>query len=111
MLRPGFYENEWVVEKVNKPPIKIIASPTAIYKGLETIIESQIILRTNFPNFNIIWNLVGVSNKQFLVNLFEKKYRKTLKMLDIFIMGVLPDGERRFRIKKYLLFVCLQTGD
>ena len=74
ILREGFYKNKWD-KNFDGDTINIISVfGNSIIKGLDTIIESLEILEHN-TKYNIIWRVIGLSEKDELVKICKNKYR------------------------------------
>ncbi len=85
MLRPEFYSSMWSKQPQGE---KIIISTIQanIYKGLETILESAILIK-KLGKFDFKWLIVGISDDSIIIKIFEKKVGKKFKEFNIVFLG------------------------
>lgn len=91
MLRPVFYEGKlWhPKERSLVKIISVISSST--YKGMDQILKTAALLK-NVSDADFEWNVCGVSAKDPLVKLMERKYRLIYNSNNINFLGtVLPE--------------------
>ncbi|HYM94379.1 MAG TPA: glycosyltransferase [Chitinophagaceae bacterium] len=105
IMRTKFYLNEWNPHLVqNKITIITIIRPN-IYKGLETVFESQKILRQIFSENQIIWKIAGISKQDEISYLIERKYKKSFEDIGIQLMGPLQEDKLIDEMKASDLFI------
>jgi glycosyltransferase involved in cell wall biosynthesis len=85
ILRKEFYLNKWN-QNVQTTKIFVSTIKANIYKGLETILESAILLK-KINKFNFNWFVVGISANDLIIRLFEKKIGKQFKAFNIVFLG------------------------
>jgi len=87
ILRKEFYLNSWN----KKPEAKktfISTIQANIYKGLETILQTAILLK-NLDEFNFSWVVAGISGQDEIVKIFEQKVGIKFKDANIILAGKL----------------------
>lgn len=93
VLRDVFYENagKWRYSKVQK--LKIISTlSNTIYKGLDTILKTAYLLKTQ-SNIPFTWKIVGINPQDQIVPFFERKLRILGKEVNIEYAGVMDACE------------------
>lgn len=105
IMRSGFYLHQWLPQPVQTNYVIISTFKNAIYKGLETLFECKKILNGYFPEFNIIWKIVGLIEKDELPYLVERKQKAKLKDNNIQLLGHLQENELIAELLKADLFV------
>jgi len=86
ILRDEFYMNVW---KKNSNCNRLIFHTTisgALYKGLETILQTAEILSEKI-NTKFEWNIAGIEKNSKIVKLFEKKYPRKSSKYSINYLG------------------------
>ncbi len=105
IMRSLFYQNKWTYG----PPgvqIRIISTTrNTIYKGLETILECALYLKSLFTDKEIIWEVAGVRSNDEVPLLLEKKLKKKFNESGIILLGPLDEGELVSEMLKADLFV------
>jgi len=85
ILRNEFYQHLW-----NKTPQKsktiISTIQPNIYKGLETVLQTAILLK-ELNEFSFTWYVAGSSEGDTIAKLFEKKIGKNLREVGIILSG------------------------
>lgn len=93
VLRDVFYENagKWRYSKVQE--LKIISTlSNTIYKGLDTILKTANLLKTQ-SNIPFTWKIVGINPQDQIVHFFERKLRILGKEVNIEYAGVMDACE------------------
>jgi glycosyltransferase involved in cell wall biosynthesis len=92
-MRQSFYSNQWMPHQ-NKDCYTVISViRNNIYKGLENIIESQMIFDRYFPELNIAWKVAGINEKDEIARLVKKKYKIIFEDLSVQFLGPLREKE------------------
>ncbi len=91
ILRKAFYSSVWQLSnRENKIFISTIQAN--IYKGLETVLESAVLL-TQINKFNFTWHIAGISETDSIVGIFERKVGKKFKDYNVILSGkLMPDA-------------------
>jgi len=87
ILRKDFYSTQWT----KKPgPSKIIVSTIQanIYKGLETVLETAILLK-EMTEYDFKWVIAGISHNDTIVKLFERKMKRKFATYNVILAGKL----------------------
>jgi|WetSurMetagenome_2_1015567.scaffolds.fasta_scaffold52166_2 glycosyltransferase involved in cell wall biosynthesis len=87
LLRDIFHQQFWS-EPANKIIVLVSTLSPAIYKGIETILETASILK-NKRNINFEWQVIGLKGNEELVNIIEKKYKLKFSEQNIRFKGSL----------------------
>ncbi|HVG42633.1 MAG TPA: glycosyltransferase family 4 protein [Chitinophagaceae bacterium] len=91
LLRPVFFKNRWVLKK--NPVLKIITCfNPVIYKGIEIVLETAVILR-RLTHLKFEWSIIGVTEKNDLVRLVEKVKKSTFRENNVFFKGFKLEDE------------------
>lgn len=101
ILRPSFYEaKSWTLGKHTR--LRIISTiSSTIYKGLDLILKTALLLKKNFGN-DFDWHVIGLDEQNKLVRFFEYSLKKRFKDSNVSFLGVFPEAE---------LIVSLQAAD
>ena len=84
LLRPIFYENKWCWK--NESELKLVSTINPqIYKGLEIILETAVLLKKTKLKFE--WNIIGINDDNDLVKLIEKIFKKRFQDNNVFFKG------------------------
>lgn len=87
VLREPFYENAGKWEYPNTQDFKIISTlSNTIYKGLDTILKTAELLKTQ-SNIPFKWIIVGISSQDPIVRFFERKLHITGKAVNVEYIG------------------------
>jgi glycosyltransferase involved in cell wall biosynthesis len=90
ILRSRFYENKWVVNRNEKFTI-YTTTTDSVYKGLETIFETAILLNRKL-NIDYIWKIGGLSLSDNYVKICLKKYRRDFPANNVIFSGPLDEA-------------------
>lgn len=103
ILRAKFYENKW---NKKRSDVFVIHSTSGkdLYKGLETIVETALLL-VEKNDFNFIWNVAGISYKDSIVKILRKKYPNKKAFSKIQFLGKLQEEELVEKLMKSDLYV------
>jgi glycosyltransferase involved in cell wall biosynthesis len=105
IMRPGFYIQKWQPQS-NQTTYTITSTiRNNIYKGLDTIFESKKILSQNFPEFEIIWKIVGIKETDEISYLVERKFKAKFNDYNIQLLGSLNEDDLISEMLKANLFV------
>ncbi len=86
ILRDVFYENKWNKEKFNNSIQLVTIINGALYKGLETIVKTALLLTENqITDFE--WNVIGISETSSIASLVKKWLKINYKSIHINLMG------------------------
>ena len=86
ILREEFYEKQWVYSKKRNLQLFSTASPS-IYKGLETIFQTAILL--NKYDLKFTWNIAGINEDHHLVRLIKHVLKIKHIPLNVHLLGQL----------------------
>jgi glycosyltransferase involved in cell wall biosynthesis len=86
IIRSEFYEQKWRREPVNSFTV-ISVFRKNIYKGLETILKCQSILKELNVGVEIKWKIAGLEYFDEIVYITERKLRDTINNNNIFLLG------------------------
>lgn len=94
VLRDIFYQNEgnWKLENL---PNKLIITSTisnTIYKGLDLILKTAYLLKTE-TNIDFEWNVIGIHSNTKIIRFFEKATQIKSNEVNIHYKGVLNADE------------------
>lgn len=84
-LRAGFYTEQWN-KNAAKEKIFVSTIQSNIYKGLETILECAVLLKT-INKFDFKWYVAGIAADDIIVRIFERKIRKKFEDYNIILSG------------------------
>lgn len=93
MIRPAFFQNEWHPPIRNKEIVIISIIRNNIYKGLETIMESKLILNQLFSGYNIIWKIAGLREEFEISYLVERIYHRKFGDIGVNLLGTMEEDE------------------
>lgn len=92
MLRPVFYQNKWEQNTI-KDRITIVSTSTStLYKGLETIVKTAILLKNN-KTISFEWLIVGQTESGTLAQIVKKWLKVKYCDLGIKFMGLKNEFE------------------
>jgi glycosyltransferase involved in cell wall biosynthesis len=91
ILRKEFYWQMWSYPN-NKTKIFTSTIQANIYKGLETVLECGVLLK-NLNKFDFKWIIAGISNRDEIVKIFEKKASKKFIDYNIILSGKLSAAD------------------
>ncbi len=91
MLRKAFYEHQWAPKKREE---KIIVSTIQanIYKGLETVLETAVLLKEKM-GVAVKWYIAGIAETDIIVKVFERKMKKRFRDYHVILSGRLKPEE------------------
>ncbi len=92
MIRKPFYQHRWEHKKT-KEYVIFTTIRNNIYKGLETIFESMNLLQEKRKELNFIWKIAGISSKDEISNIVERKFNLTFTDLGIQLLGPLQESQ------------------
>lgn len=94
VLRESFYiyQGRWQYKELDSIVITSTISES-LYKGLDLILNTALILKSYFPNIQFEWRIIGVSQNSYLVEQINNHLRIDLSFLPIKFMGNLPEQE------------------
>lgn len=104
IIRNEFYTEEWSQKGTSDFTI-ISVFRNNIYKGLETILQSQKILREYITGGNIIWKIAGLDRHDEIVYLAERVCKESFERNKIVLLGRLGANEMIQEMKNADLFV------
>jgi glycosyltransferase involved in cell wall biosynthesis len=92
VLRESFYKNQgcWQYKEFDRLVITSTISES-LYKGLDLIINTALILKLNFPNIQFEWQIIGVSQNSYLVKQIKDHLKIDLNSLPIKFLGNLSE--------------------
>jgi glycosyltransferase involved in cell wall biosynthesis len=92
VLRESFYKNQgcWQYKEFDRLVITSTISES-LYKGLDLIINTALILKLNFPNIQFEWQIIGVSQDSYLVEQIKDHLKIDLNSLPIKFLGNLSE--------------------
>lgn len=93
IIRPLFYVNEWHPKTESSEFVIVSTIRNNIYKGLETIMQSKIILNEAFPDLNITWKIAGLLEEYEISYLVERKFKTKFKDNNIQLLGPVKENE------------------
>lgn len=93
IMRSEFYLHQWQPKTTQTNYTIFSTIKSNVYKGLETVLECKKILAQNFPEFDIIWKVAGITEKDELSYLVERKFRTRLKDYNVQLLGPLLEKE------------------
>ncbi|WP_276372797.1 glycosyltransferase family 4 protein [Chryseolinea sp. H1M3-3] len=85
VLRKPFRENIWS-KKPGSKKVLISTIQSNVYKGLETILETAVILK-EANQFNFNWIVAGISPQDVIVKIFERKTGLRFNDYDVTLAG------------------------
>jgi glycosyltransferase involved in cell wall biosynthesis len=91
ILKKGFYRNVWD-KKPQENKIFLSTIQPNIYKGLETVLETAILLK-ELDLFKFTWFVIGISNADSMVKVFEQKVGRKFKDFNIVFSGSRQSGD------------------
>ena len=90
ILRGGFYENKWRFNGNEKFTI-YTTTTDSVYKGLETVFETAILLSRKL-NIDYIWKIGGLSLSDSFVKVCLKKYGRDFPADNVIFSGPLDEA-------------------
>jgi glycosyltransferase involved in cell wall biosynthesis len=85
ILRSDFYNTIW--QQPTSDPFVIFSTlGPFIYKGLETILETAILMKKRVK-LNFLWRIAGVEGNEEIIMIIEKKYKQTFSSKNITFLG------------------------
>jgi len=92
ILRDSFYKKVWEQKEFNKPIRLISVISKSFYKGLETIIDSVLLLMNNhFRDFN--WTIIGIKESDHIVKVLKKWKKIDFNTLSVRFLGLKKEDE------------------
>lgn len=87
-IRKEFFDSRW--EKPLNKVVKCISTlKGTTYKGIELLVETFSILKTH-TSYSFEIRICGVSEKEDIIGIIKKKYKREFKNLNIKFLGKLP---------------------
>jgi glycosyltransferase involved in cell wall biosynthesis len=71
IIRDTFFKQQWS-QSVQKEKVLFSTIQPNIYKGLETVLETAVLLKKILP-FSFVWKIAGISPEHSIVKMFERK--------------------------------------
>ncbi|MBN1181894.1 MAG: glycosyltransferase family 4 protein [Bacteroidales bacterium] len=105
IMRSVFYQNEWISKSRRETFTIISTTRKAIYKGLETILESALYVKRFFPKYKFKWRVAGVRNTDEVSLLIERKLKVRFGDVGISLLGPLSEEELVTEMLQADLFV------
>ena len=93
VMRPGFFLHQWLPKNRHTEYTFITTIRNNIYKGLETIYECKKLLNEMNLGYSVIWKIAGITQKDEITYLLERKYRSTFEENGIRLLGPLQEKE------------------
>jgi glycosyltransferase involved in cell wall biosynthesis len=87
VLRDPFYLHKWTYKTTDKLVIYTTTTNNA-YKGLETIVETAILLKQKLGSF-FVWKIGGLSNKDGMIRFCKRKYKDSFPSDNVIFLGPL----------------------
>jgi len=91
MLRPFFFEHEWVQPATGRFRIVSIINPQ-LYKGLEMVLETAAILK-DMAGLDFIWHVIGIKQDEEIVPIFEKYFGRKFNDYPVVLRGSKTESE------------------
>ena len=91
IMRPAFYLHEWKTQNRLDEFIIMSTIRKNLYKGLETIYESNKILKEENSKFKITWKIAGIGENDEITDFIKKKYK--FKENNIHLLGTLQEND------------------
>lgn len=93
ILRPIFYEKTTQTKSsINKKYIILSTLSPTIYKGIDIVLKAAVKLKL-LTDFEFEWRIIGLSNSDNLLKLFEAKEGIKHQFVDIKILGVMSSDQ------------------
>lgn len=105
ILRPEFYLTQWTPSAETDKFIITTIIRNNIYKGLESIFECKRILNSLSLTKKIIWNIIGITQKDEISIILEKKHKITFKEMDVQLLGPLKQHKLISEMLKSDVFI------
>jgi len=93
IMRRSFYLFQWKPRSTQNNYEIVTTIRKNIYKGLETVYECKRILEKVFSEYKIIWKIAGISERDEISYLIERKYKGKFKNINIRLLGSLQEIE------------------
>lgn len=105
IMRSEFYLHHWQQPQTLNEYRILTTIRNNIYKGLETVYETAVILQNNFPEYKITWEVVGILDMDEISAIINRKYKGRLNTNKIHFLGHLQENELISEMLKADLFV------
>lgn len=92
ILRNSFYGNTWQKSEFDTPLQLVTIMSDGLYKGLETIVKTSIILSER-KIINFKWVIIGQSKSSYMVKLVERWLKVDFEELNIELIGSRTEKE------------------
>ncbi len=102
ILREGFYKYQWNQSNIEKLNL-FSTTGKNIYKGLETIYETAIILEK--LNINFEWKIAGINNSDLIIKLLKKILSPNKLSNKVILLGEIEEKELINHLLKANIYV------
>lgn len=85
IMRSQFTKSCWKKEKFNTPLIISSTISSGIYKGIESVFETAVVLKT--AHFDFKWNIIGLDRNERVLKIVEKMVGYSAEDLNIILLG------------------------